>query len=106
MTVTVQPRQWQLKSWRRKILVYRRLQESGLLKEHYNADSMIVATVTTSTTRLENIRTVAEKADADHRFWFTTFDDLNHTTVLTDPIWAVVGLGDEQQSLLPAESAE
>ena len=34
-----------------------------MLKEHYNADSMIVATVTTSVTRLENIHSVAEKAD-------------------------------------------
>ena len=64
-TVTVQPRQWQLKSWRRKILAYRRLQESGMLKEHYNADSMIVATVTTSTQRLANILKTAEKAEAD-----------------------------------------
>jgi hypothetical protein len=39
------------------VLTYRQLQESGKLQEHFGADSMIVATVTTGEQRLQNLNT-------------------------------------------------
>ncbi|MBW7884704.1 MAG: replication-relaxation family protein [Caldilineaceae bacterium] len=102
-TVTVEPSQWQLRSWRRKVLAYRQLQGSGILKEHFGAESMIVATVTTGPKRLQNLRRVCERAGGDHRFWFTTFGELAAETILTGPIWSVAGLGKQRQRLLPDE---
>ncbi len=100
-TVTVESSHWELRSWRRKILGYLQLQESGGLEEHFGADSMIVATVTTSNQRLQNLKKASERADADHGFWFTIFEYIQSDQIITEPIWSVAGLCATNQRLLP-----
>ena len=100
-TVTVEPSHWELRSWRRKVLAYRQLPETGQLQEHFGAESMIVATVITSEQRLRNLKRASERAKADHRFWFTTFEALNAKAILTEPVWAIAGLKMDRQCLLP-----
>jgi hypothetical protein len=105
-TVTVESSHWELRSWRRKILAYRQLQESGALQGHFGAESMIVATVTTSEQRLQNLKKASERANADHRFWFSIIERVNSENILTQPIWTIAGLGRNGQRLLPAHDRD
>jgi hypothetical protein len=100
-TSTVAPRQWQARSWRRKMLAYRRLLEDLPVAPGWAAAPFIVTTCTTSTTRMAHLRRVCEAAGGDQRFWFTHLDNLNANDILTGPVWSVVGKGETQHALLP-----
>jgi hypothetical protein len=99
-TMVIEPSRAQMRAWRRKFLAYRFLPENGVLKTHYGADSIIVTVVTTSPTRAHNLVRACERAGGDERFWFTTFDELQHD-VLRGEIWRVATKGDTRYALLP-----
>lgn len=98
-SMTIAPSHWQLRAWRRKFLAYRALSESGVLKSHYGAGSMIVTVVTTSPTRAAHLAESCERAGGDERFWFTSMDELKND--LFGEIWRVAGKGETLYSLLP-----
>jgi hypothetical protein len=47
--------------------------------------------ITTGQRRLENLKAKTEEAGGNGRFYFTTFDEICETTVLTEPIWQMAG---------------
>jgi hypothetical protein len=97
---TILPAHWH-RGWRKKWLMYRALPESRALKDHFDADNMVVMVVTSSSARIVNLVKACERyARNDARFWFTTMSDLERD-VLTDPIWRVVNKGDGRHPLLP-----
>lgn len=48
-------------------------------------------TVTTGKKRAANLAETAQKNLGSDHYWFTTFDEVTRDTVLSDPIWQVVG---------------
>jgi hypothetical protein len=100
-TSTVAPSKWQVKSWWRKILAYRALQEQDLADSSWTTKGFIVTTVTTSASRMAHLQSVCERAGGKQHFWFTTFERLSAETLLGAPVWFVAGKGDQRHSLLP-----
>jgi hypothetical protein len=73
-----------------KITLYQLYYTSGLYQKRYGAQGMRVLIVTTSATRLTNLKQITERMGGKTRFWFTTFaaimaDDY----LLTTPIWQI-----------------
>ena len=48
-----------------------------------------ILTVTTGDLRLRNMMETTVNAGGKQRFWFTTFDECNPTTILTEDIWRI-----------------
>lgn len=93
-TMTGERSVWGKKDWARKIAGYLAYYHTGLFRRRYHTKSLRVLTVTSSTTRLENLLAITEKTGGKARFWFTTFDHLSPGTALTEPIWRVASRPD------------
>lgn len=104
--VTVAPTQADQRGWTQKIRAYLEYQASGTYERRYGGRQLWVLTVTTSERRLAHLKAATEAAGGDHRFWFTTFDQVtqksqlaNHgmqqmtynAGLLTEPIWQQAG---------------
>jgi hypothetical protein len=98
---TIAPTKWQARSFRRKVLGYQTLIAQGNASVLWNAKGAIVLMVTTSATRRMHLQQACEDAGGDHHFWFTTFDALKASTILTEAVWYVAGKGETRYSLLP-----
>lgn len=80
---------WGRRDWSRKIRVYNAYHDSGLYKARYQAENFRVLIITTSPRRQATLKKITEETGGKRRFWFTSFDQLNPQTVLTEPIWQV-----------------
>lgn len=90
-TVTGNSRKWGKRTWARKVQAYVEYYRSGKYHARYHTKSMRVLTVTTGKRRLENLKLVTEESGGKARFWFTTFEQVQSSDVLVDPIWQVAG---------------
>lgn len=88
------------RDWARRTRAYQAYYESGQFHARYGAKNFRVLTVTTGMQRLRNLMEISGAHGEPARFWFTTFDDLNPTSVLTAPIWHVPGLPQPRKLLL------
>jgi hypothetical protein len=76
--------------WVRKVRKYvEYTKKGGLFRQRYGVESVAVLTVTTSDARLAHLKAITEQVGGKKRFWFTTFDRISPTTILTDPIWEI-----------------
>lgn len=85
---------WGRRDWARKVAAYLEYYRSGRYTERYKSHGLRVLTVTTGEKRLANLKAVTEKAGGRSRFWFTTFERIETSDVLTDPIWRVASSDD------------
>jgi len=83
-----------VKDWSRKIKAYIAYYNSGKYHARYQAREMQVLTVTTSETRLANLKRITEQVGGQNRFWFTTKERIRNADILTDPIWNVADRDD------------
>ena len=93
-TVTIEARNWESKSWVKKILAYLTYQKTAAPAQRYGHDSMArILTVTTSEQRLQTLKQATERAGGSITFWFTTFQAIAapDTNLLASPIWHVAG---------------
>lgn len=79
--------------WKAKVSAYKTFVESGKYQERYQTRSLRVLTVTTTPSRLENLKQTTESVGGDHLFWFTTIQQAISESVLSDPIWRVTNNG-------------
>lgn len=86
-TVTGEATQWGRRDWARKVQAYLQYYRSGMYERRYNTADMRILTITTSETRLSNLKRITEEADGKTRFWFSTFDRLKSADVLTSVVW-------------------
>ena len=77
--------------WQGKIEAYEHFRKSGLAQKHYGTQNFRVLSVTTSQRRLKNLKQATEKAGGDHRYWFTTQEqiDIWHPDNILEPIWSI-----------------
>jgi hypothetical protein len=88
--------------WARRVRSHVAYYRSGLYQRRFPAKkSLRILTVTTGDTRLANLKEITERiaGKQKRRFYYTTFDQLNPETALTEPIWQVAGR-DELQPLI------
>ena len=93
-TVTIEARNWESKSWVKKILAYQAYQNTAAVALRYGLPGMArILTITTSEARLETIKQATEQAGGKLAFWFTTFQALSspNNNLLFSPIWHVAG---------------
>jgi hypothetical protein len=88
-TVTGETTEWGKRNFAMKVATYLEYYRSGKYEERYNTQGMRVLTVTTSETRLANLKAITERAGGKQRFWFTTFDLIKESDSLIDPIWQI-----------------
>lgn len=88
-TVTGQSSSWGRRDWARKVKIYVEYHASGSYEARYGTKDLRVLTVTTGPRRLENLKSISESAGGGRNFWFTTFDEINPDTVLSEPIWRI-----------------
>lgn len=88
-TVTGDATQWGKRDWGRKIKAYLEYYKSGLYEKRYHTADMRILTITTSETRLTNLKRITEDAGGKARFWFATFERIKHADILTNPLWTV-----------------
>lgn len=86
-------------TWERKIRLYRAYYNSGAYRQEFGTEAMVVLTITTSETRLRNLKRITEEAGGKGRFWFTTIDKVTSWDVLTTKIWQVAAT-DELRAIL------
>ena len=79
------------KRFRSKIEAYLAYYRSGGYQRRYQAKSLRVLTVTLSRARLASLLSVTEQAGGSVWFWFGVLPELAPESVLTDPVWTVVG---------------
>jgi hypothetical protein len=90
-TVTGAASTWGKRDWARKISAYLEYYRSGKYQERYKTQSLRILTVTTGEKRLANLKATTEKAGGKARFWFTTFEQIRKSDVLTEAIWQKAG---------------
>lgn len=98
-TTTITPRFWDQRGHRQKVKAYLALAESTQLQEYFETESLWVKFVTTTQQRLQSLIEATVLAGGDHRFWFTSIDQLGQD-VLNDPIWQVAGRQAEWHTVL------
>jgi hypothetical protein len=82
---------WGRRDWARKVQAYLEYYRSGKYQARYQTQGLRVLTVTTGEKRLANLKAATEKAGGRSRFWFTTFEQIAKSDVLTDAIWQKAG---------------
>ena len=92
-TSTASASMWGGRDWVRKVAVYLEYYRSGKYQERYKTQGLRILTVTIGEKRLANLKAATEKAGGRSRFWFTTFERIRTSDVLTDPIWQKAGDG-------------
>jgi len=95
-SVTGSSKNWTRRTWARKVHTFLEYYRSGKYHARYHTKSMRVLTVTTGQTRLANLRRITEENGGKARFWFTTFERVLASDILTDPIWEVAGSKDRR----------
>ncbi len=88
-TATIQVGQAGKRDWARKVVTYLAYFRSGAYQKRYQTGSLRILTVTTSEKRLQLMKQVTEESGGQARFWFTTFDKISASTIITAPIWQV-----------------
>jgi hypothetical protein len=81
----------QQSKFRPQVEVYEAYVASGQYQARFSPKSMRVLIVTTTPERLQNLKKTVVSAGGDEKYWFTTFAQLTEATVLTAPIWEVLG---------------
>ena len=86
--------------WQAKIEAYLNFRAAGLSQDHYDTRNFRVLTITTSESRLENLKRATEDAAGDVFFWFTTDENVSIwcPELLLQPIWHVARV-DETRAL-------
>jgi hypothetical protein len=78
--------------------------DSAKYREAFGVPYGTCFVITTGPGRLANLKAKTEEAGGNGRFYFTTFDEVSETTVLTQPIWQLAGSGDRfSLATLPLE---
>lgn len=77
-----------------QIVVYEAYVDSGQYQARFAARSLRVLIITTTTRRLESLKTAIERSGGDSKYCLTTFDQLTPETVFTQPVWERVGSHD------------
>lgn len=79
------------KRWRTRVLAYKTYAESGKYQQRYQTTSLRILTVTTTPTRLANLKKTTEQAGGGRLFWFTTFNQATQEKILSASIWQIAG---------------
>lgn len=90
----------ELSRFKTKVEAYLTYRQNGGYERRFGYKSLRVLTVTPGPRRLENLIQAASAAGGSHPFWFALATDLTPETVLTAPVWRVLGR-DEQSALIP-----
>ncbi|MBD0328253.1 MAG: replication-relaxation family protein [Pyrinomonadaceae bacterium] len=90
-TVTITATDWKRRDWERKVRGYMAYINSGKYEARYGTKGLRILTITTTETRLKNLKEITEKAGGTARFWFTTFEKALPATIITEPIWEKAG---------------
>lgn len=98
-TVTITPRFWDRRGHQRKVKTYLALAEDAKLYEQFEATALWVIFVTTTEQRLATLVAATEAVGGDHRFWFTTLDQLT-ADIIGAPVWQVAGKEGERHKIL------
>jgi hypothetical protein len=83
-----------------KIRAYLAYIRSGKYQERYQSKSLRVLTIANSATRATNLRKAAEGVQAERKFWFTSKEQIDASTVLHHSIWEIAG-NDTPSALIP-----
>jgi hypothetical protein len=75
----------------RKVSAYLEYHRSGKYQLRYKMQGLRMLTVTTGEKRLANLKAATEKTGGKARFWFTTFEQIRKSDVLTEAIWQKAG---------------
>jgi len=71
-----------------QIQIYQEYIESGKYQRRFHAQGVRILVVTSTQTRLENLKTTTAQVVGPHpNFWFTTQAQVSDESVLTAPIW-------------------
>ncbi len=90
-TVTGAASTWGKRDWARKVSAYLEYYRSGKYQERYKTQSLRILTVTTGEKRLANLKAATEESGGRARFWFTTFEQVRKSDMLTGVIWQKAG---------------
>lgn len=92
-TVTAESSVSSRRDWSRKIKVYLAYYRSGGYERRYGTTDMRLLTVTTGDKRLSNLMEITGRiaGNQESRFWFTTFERVTSSSVLTESIWNIAG---------------
>jgi hypothetical protein len=74
--------------------------KSQAYKDRFGIDYGRWLVVTTSQTRLDNMKALTERVGGGELFYFTTFDEVSKDTALTRSIWQLAG-DEEARSIIP-----
>lgn len=75
--------------WKMRVRAYQAYVKQEKYQERYHTRSLRILTVTTGTSRRDNLKKATEQAEGGNLFWFTTLGEVTPQTVLALPIWAV-----------------
>lgn len=80
--------------WQAKVEAYLNFRAAGLSQKHYGTQNFRVLSITTSESRLKNLKRATEDAAGNVFFWFTTADNVSIwcPELLLQPIWHVATL--------------
>lgn len=81
----------QQSKFRPQVDVYEAYVASGQYQRRFSPKSMRVLIVTTTAERMQNLKKTVAAAGGDEKYWFTTFSQVTEETVLTAPIWELLG---------------
>ena len=73
--------------WNTRVKAYMLYLRTGKYTERYHSTSLRILTLTTTPRRMLNLMQATMKAGGTNLFWFTTFDQVNPTSVFFAPIW-------------------
>jgi hypothetical protein len=83
-----------------QIEIYQEYLTSGRYQQKFQSRAVRVLMITNSQTRINNIKKVISQCGGGSRYWLTNRDQITPETVLSAPIWEVVGKR-ELQPLIP-----
>jgi Replication-relaxation len=75
-TETGEASKWPTRDWTWKVRSYLTYYRKGYFRKRYQADGMVVQTVTTDEDRLQLLKQITEEIGGREAFWFTTFERL------------------------------
>lgn len=87
--------------WQGKVEAYLNFRAAGLSEKHYNTQNFRVLTITTSQSRMVNLKRATEAATGDIFFWFSTNDNVSiwRPETLLQPVWHPATLANEAVAL-------
>ena len=78
------------KRFAKKVKLYQMCRRSGISDVEFGTKNFRVLTVTGGKRRLNNLVNATKDAEGDHRFWFTTFDEIDTASIFKAPVWRAV----------------